>query len=83
MKYSIRTILLERIEYAIGFWLGVALFLLSNAYFGWNTTAQSGAERVCDFIWVSLVLTCGIQQIARNIVEEAFSDVKFDLTREE
>ena len=30
---------------------GILVFVLSNIYFGWNKEAQSGAEKVCDFIW--------------------------------
>jgi len=36
---------------------GMAVFLLSNVYFGWNKTAQSNAEKLFDFIWqVSLFI---------------------------
>lgn len=36
--------------YKLAFGIGAVIFLVSNVYFGWNTTAQSGAERVFDLL---------------------------------
>ena len=32
----------------------VLVFLISNCYFGWNWTAQSDEERVCDLVYLVL-----------------------------
>lgn len=51
--------------------LGIFVFLITNQYFGWNRTAESGAERVCDFIWQVLVLFGGISSWIMAISKEA------------
>ena len=57
---------------------GLVVFVLSNAYFGWNKTAQSGAERFWDIIWgVTLIpgifwwaIYGAIYQALNNIFKE-------------
>lgn len=66
----------RRYEYDIMFYTGLLVFFLSNVYFGWNETAKSGAERVFDVIWVSLMIIGGFSMMARSIAVEVFSDME-------
>ena len=45
---------MRRINWPI-FWLGNIFGLLETAHFGWNFTAQSDAEMVCDGITFLIV----------------------------
>ncbi|NTW30642.1 MAG: hypothetical protein HGA33_05155 [Candidatus Moranbacteria bacterium] len=78
MKITITAKMKKREEYKIMFWLGVLIFVLSNTYFGWNTTAQSGAERVCDFIWQGLTFLGVVSMTVRSLIVEAFRDTSYD-----
>lgn len=69
----------KRSEYLILFVSGILVFVLSNIYFGWNETAQSGAERVFDFIWHVLVVLGGFGVAVRSLIEEAFLDTEHDI----
>jgi len=74
MKIVIESSLKKRHEYTVMFWIGVAIFIISNQYFGWNRIAQSGAERVCDLIWQFFVILGGFGMATRSLIEEAFKD---------
>ena len=65
------------------FAIGVVFFFLSNVYFGWNTTAQSGAERVCDNIWQILVFLGAFQWMVHDEIEGfLLKNVKVDVKLE-
>lgn len=51
-------------KYNIIFWLGVAVFVLENTYFGWNVTAQSGWERVWDAVTTFLLFIGAVGGVA-------------------
>ncbi len=50
-----RILLKKRNWYKQSVFWGVTVFIISNTYFGWNKEAQSGAERICDFVWQVLI----------------------------
>ena len=77
MKLNFSSSISKRQEYAAIFWIGVLVFILSNTYFGWNTHAQSGAERVCDLIWQALGFVGGISMLIRSLIEEAHQDLVY------
>ena len=47
--------------------LGVIVFIASNAYFGWNATAQSTAERAFDTLWGTLIVWGILRDLASKI----------------
>lgn len=56
------------------FWAGLAIWILENVYFGWNATAQSGLERLTDFVsnvamYVGVVGSIAIDVVDRRIKE--------------
>ena len=51
-------------------YLGVAFWILETAYFGWNQTAQSAAERVSDLIAGALMGYGMIATIAEGAAEK-------------
>jgi hypothetical protein len=61
-------------KYDTIFWIGVILYLLENTYFGWHATAQSGAERVCDFITTGFLLYGLIGSIAKRAAREIIDE---------
>lgn len=48
MKLRIKKQVKKDYYYLVVLIIGWLVFFLSNIYFGWNKTAQSGAERVFD-----------------------------------
>lgn len=83
MKLIIESRLKKRHDYAIMFWTGVLLFVITNQYFGWNKTAQSEAEKVfglislplvLHLISLALVLLGWFGMLARSFIEEVFED---------
>lgn len=58
---------------------GALLFFLSNTYYGWNETAQSGGERVWDIIWNSLIIFGFFGVIARSVAVEVFEQMSMQL----
>lgn len=79
MKIFLEVSLKKRREYTVIFWIGVAIFIISNQYFGWNKTAQSGAERVCDLIWQLFVILGWFGMMTRSLIEEAFKDTTYSI----
>lgn len=57
------------------FYFGIAFFILSNVYFGWNKTSQSGAESVCDLIWQVSIIMGGIGKFVRDVAEETIGNI--------
>ena len=55
--------------------LGLILWILETAYFGWNMTAQSGAERVFDIITSIAVLVGGVGSLAISVTEEYLKSI--------
>lgn len=74
MKITIKSKLPYRPEYMVILLIGFTVHILSNAYFGWNETAQSGAERVWDYIWMGLVSFGGFGVCVRSLIEEVHND---------
>lgn len=72
MKIVLRVTLNSVNKYLYSFLFGSLIFILSNQYFGWNRTAQSGAEKVWDFIWQVLVLYGGFGLSVGLIIKEYF-----------
>lgn len=72
MKIVLRVTLNSVNRYLYSFLFGSLIFILSNQYFGWNRTAQSGAEKVCDFIWQVLVLYGGFGLSVAMIIRDHF-----------
>ena len=64
-----------KISYDHIFWAGLILWLLETAYFGWNETAQSGAERVLDIVSAGLVLYGVVGIIARGAAEKVLNEI--------
>lgn len=69
----------EDYSYRWIFWIGVAVFFLSNAYFGWNETAQSGAERFWDVVWIMLGFVGGLGMFVREIVVGVFKEMEIEI----
>ena len=83
MRIKIIAEMKRREEYKLIFLVGVLVFLVSKQYFGWNKTAQSGAERVCDFVWEFLVFTGIIGMVVRHFIVEAFHDTKYSIEKKD
>lgn len=79
MKIVIESKMKKRHEYTLMLWIGIIVFIVSNQYFGWNKTAQSGAERVWDLIWQILVIFGGFGVAVRSLIEEAFKDTNHSI----
>ena len=56
------------------FYAGFALWLLETAYFGFNATAQSGAERVFDMVSAAFMAFGMIGSIAQGAAKDWLSD---------
>jgi hypothetical protein len=56
--------------YRITFLAGVLVYLVQNIYFGWNDTAQSGAERVLDTVSWGLIVYGGLSAWMASVTEE-------------
>ena len=54
---------------------GFFFWVMENVYFGWNATAQSGAERLADVISLGLVWYGLIGSIALNATKEVFKSL--------
>lgn len=66
---------MKKSTYNILFFLGFVLWILENTYFGWNATAQSGAERLVDMV-CSVLLYVGVTgSIAVSAVERYLDDI--------
>ena len=63
--------------------IGVIVFILSNTYFGWNKTAQSGSERVCDWIWQTFTTIGLIGMSLRQMVINILCDLRIREKRED
>lgn len=72
MKIVLKVTLNSVNRYLYSFLFGILIFILSNQYFGWNRTAQSGAEKVWDFIWQALVLYGGFGLAVAMIIRDHF-----------
>lgn len=81
MKITTEKYFIENNKYRKIFLFGVVFFVLSNTYFGWNTEAQSGAERVCDFIWNIGVFGGGFGWMVKSMVKEViFEELGYKVT---
>jgi len=59
--------------YNLVLWAGVVLWLLETAYFGWNMTAQSGAERVLDIIVTAMIFYGAVGGVAYRAAMHALA----------
>ena len=55
---------------------GLLVFLLSNTYFGWNKEAQSGAEKVCDFIWSTSLFGGAFWWMVTEAIRDEIRNIK-------
>lgn len=55
---------MKKEKYTKLLWGGLTFWMLETAYFGWNMTAQSGAERVLDIVTGAMIFSGCIGLIA-------------------